>query len=161
MSESLPIQKHNVVRGRLLALLVIPVGVALWILLWSWGFMSALVAFAIAYGAIWLFKLGAKTQPSRTDVYYLLAVIAVGVVAAFLGGMISDAWNVWSTEVASGAEFFGVDFWSFVGQNITNGDLWKSYMTDILIAIVFAALGAGVLVKDLLQANRDDTSKLA
>ncbi len=157
MAQPLSTPTPNPTRGKLLALLVIPAGMALWILLWSWGFMSAIVSFVIAYGAVWLFQVGAKTTPTRADTYYLLVVILIGVIASFLGGMISDAWSVWAAEMGNEAKFLSGDFWSFVGANITNGDLWKSYSTDILIAFVFAILGAGALIKDLLQSNNSNT----
>lgn len=72
-------------RGRLLALLIIPAGIALWVLLWKAGFIASLAAFGIAYGALWLFQSGAKRQPSRSDAYFLVGAILIGVILSFLG----------------------------------------------------------------------------
>lgn len=144
--------------GRLLSLIVLPVGVALWVTLWNFGFMASLVAFAIAYGAIWLFEFGAKSKPARSDVLFLIGVIAAGVILSFLGGMVSDAWYAWTTEFNETAGFFSADFWSFVTANLTSGELWGSYIVDLLIALVFAVLGAGSLVRDLFA--KDDSKSI-
>lgn len=159
MAQPAATQTPNPTLGRLLSLLVIPVGVALWVLLWNWGFMASIVSFAIAYGAVWLFQFGAKTTPSRGDAFFLMAVILVGVIAAFVGGMISDAWQAWKGMVFENASFFSAEFWSFVSANLfNNSELWGSYMTDILIALVFGALGAGPLIKNLVMPPKEPES---
>lgn len=156
MTEQLSTQAPNRTLGRLFSLLVIPAGVALWVLLWNWGFMASIVAFAIAYGAIWLYQAGAKTKPARKDVAFLISVIVVGVVASFLGGMVSDGWYAWTEEFSETTGFFSGEFLSFIGANFTSGELWGAYVVDILIAVVFAALGAGVLIRDLLKPEEQE-----
>lgn len=145
------VQKSHGIQGRLLSLLVIPAGITLWVLLWRAGFMASIVSFGIAYGALWLFQAGAKEAPSRSDAYFLVGVIVVAVIASFLGGMISDGWYAWHNEFDEAAGFFSGDFWSFMTANLLEPGLWSSYTVDILLSLVFAALGAGGLIKDLLS----------
>ncbi len=156
MAKQSPAQSTQPVNkplGRLLSLLVIPVGIALWVILWQLGYMASLVAFGIAYGAVWLYQLGAKCQPDRKDAYFLIGVIVIGVILSFVGGMISDGWQAWVGEFGAAASFFSGDFWSFIGESLADGQLWQEYATDILIALVFAALGAGMLMRDLLKGQ--------
>ena len=67
-----------------------------------------------------------------------------------MGGVVSDGWYAWRNEFDETAGFFSADFWSFMGANLFNGELWGSYVIDIVLAVAFAALGAGGLIKDLL-----------
>lgn len=149
-------QNSYVTRGRLLSLLVIPAGIALWVLLWKAGFMASLVSFGIAYGALWLFQFGAKMQPTRSDAYFLIGVILAGVILSFLGGMVSDAWVAWSEEFGETSSFFSGEFWSFVMDNFSSSELWGAYMIDILLSLLFAALGTGGMIKDLLSPASDE-----
>jgi len=139
----------NNTKGVLVSLAVIPVGVALWVVLWNFGFIASLVSFGIAYGALWLYTLvSSNQQPTRRDAFLLLGVILLGVVLSFLAGMISDAWSVY-TEFVDGAQFFSADFWSFTMEGLSNPDVWSDYMVDMLISLVFAALGTGALIRGL------------
>ncbi|HLU28530.1 MAG TPA: hypothetical protein VKZ65_08835, partial [Glycomyces sp.] len=58
MPERAEPQPVNEVRGVLFALAIIPVGIILWGIVWSLGFISAIVGFAVAIGAMFLYKLG-------------------------------------------------------------------------------------------------------
>lgn len=151
-------QNSDSTPGRLLSLLIIPVGILAWVLLWKAGFIASIAAFGIAYGALWLFQLGAKTQPTRSDAYFLVGVILVGVILSFLGGMVSDAWTAWSEEFSESTSFFSGDFWSFVIDNFSSSELWGAYTTDILLSLLFVALGTGGMIKDLLSPASDETS---
>lgn len=142
-------------RGLLLASLVIPAGVALWVLLWQFGFIASIVAFGISYGAIWLYEKGAKAPVTKSVAPALLAIMAAAVILAFLGGIVSDAWYAYVNELDGKQGFFSADFWMMVADNLTRAELWSIYAVDIVISVVFAAFGAWGVVMGLL---RDDTA---
>lgn len=141
-------------RGVVLALLVIPLGIAAWVFLWQFGFIASVVAWGVAAGAVWLYQLGAAQQVTKAVAPYILGVILAGVILAFLGGMASDAWIAYGTEEIGGTEgFLSADFVSFFLGNLTSAELWQSYTVDILITLAFTALGAGGVVRGLFIKN--------
>lgn len=151
-SESTSVVRGSVKQGLLLSLLVIPIGIFLWVVLWSFGFMASFVSFAIAWLAIYLYTLGAKKEVTRRAAPYILTVIVAGIVLAFLGGMASDAvlFYVDGTDMSQWSAILSVDYWMFFVENLlSNGELWSSYFVDILIALAFGLLGCFSIVKDL------------
>ena len=141
-------------RGLALALLVIPLGVATWVFLWQYGFIASVVAWGIAAGAVWLYQLGASQGVTKAVVPYILAIILLGVVIAFLSGMVSDGWAAYNTEEIRGTgSLFSADFVSFFASNLSSAELWQGYSVDILISLVFTALGAGGVIYNLYAKN--------
>lgn len=148
-----PTNQSHITRGLLLASLVIPVGIALWVILWQYGFIASIVAFGIAYAAVWLYKKGAG-DTTRTAAPYLIALIVLAVVLAFLGGMVSDAWYVYSQDLEGAQGFFSAEFIDFFMANITTAELWQGYAFDLLVSVVFAALGASGVIRDLYKQDQ-------
>jgi hypothetical protein len=138
-------------KGLLLALLAIPAGVVAWDILWSFGFIAALVAFGISWAAIKLYVLGAGSQPDKSAAKVLLGIVVVAVVLSFVSGMAMDAQMVYSDtkHVSAVQAFTSADFWSFFVANLGYADVWGQYTTDILISLVFAVLGAYGTIRDL------------
>lgn len=75
-------------------------------------------------------------------------------VLSFAGGIVADSWAAYS-EGVPGASLLDDEFWSFATEILGMGEIWKEYTTDILIATLFAALGTGSLVKDLLSTKTE------
>lgn len=151
-----PATSQNNNKGILTALLIIPVAVGLWLLLWSFGFIASIVAFVVAYGAIWLYKVASSGRnPSKRDTYLLIAVIAAAVILSFVSGIVADAWAGYSEVVGSEADFFGEDFQSILWPILGDATIWSDYMPDLVISLVFAVLGAGSVVKDLVKPSTD------
>lgn len=149
-------------RGITLSLLVVPFGVVAWVVLWQFGFIASVVAWGIAAGAVWLYKLGAAQNVTKAVAPYIMAIILLGVVLAFLGGMVSDAWAAYtSKEIGGTGGFFSADFMSFVTANLTNGELWQSYAVDILISLAFTALGAGGVIYNLYREPSKDKGRIS
>jgi len=143
--------------GLLLATLSIPVGIVLWVLLWNFGFMASFVAFAIAWLAVFLYNLGAKKDVSKRSAPYLLAIILVGIILSFLGGMALDAvrFYVEGTDLSLLQAIVTADFWSFYAGNIfSNAELWSSYTVDIIIALAFGVLGCFGIVKYMFMPEK-------
>lgn len=151
---------ENVRRGALLSLLAIPVGIIFWVALWKFGFVASFVSFAIAWLAVHLYKFGAKVSVSRRTAPYVLGVIVVGVVLAFLSGMASDAVEFYAQETGldQWSALLEADYWVFFFENVfANGELWSSYVLDLVIAVVFAILGCFGVVKDLFSSKGAST----
>jgi hypothetical protein len=138
-------------KGLLLAVLAIPAGIVVWDVLWSFGFIAALVAFGISWAAIKLYGLGAGSEPDKSAAKVLLGIIVAGVVLSFISGMAMDAQLVYSEtkHVSAMQAFMSADFWNFFIGNLGYADVWGQYTTDILISLVFAGLGAFGTVRDL------------
>lgn len=152
----MPTLTHSKQKGFLLSLLAIPVGIILWDIIWSWGFIASIVSFAIAWSAVKLFTVGSGTEPSKKDLYVLLSVIIVAVVLSFLSGMVLDAQSVYSetTHVGMFDSFASADFWSYLFSNLADGSVWSAYAGDIAMALVFAVLGLFVFVRDLFMGTK-------
>ena len=137
-------------RGVLFALLAIPVGIAVWVLLWQWGFISAIAAFGVAWAALTLYRYGSGGLVSRAG-FWIVMSITVGTLAlSFLAGM---AWDMASfLELDIPAAFVSSEFWWLFQANLTdNPDLWAAYVPDILLSVLFAALGTFSVFRTLAK----------
>jgi hypothetical protein len=148
-------------KGLSLALLSIPVGIVLWVILWNFGFIASIVSFAIAWLAVYLYKLGAKKEVGRRAAPYLLAIVLVGIILAFLSGVALDAlkFYVEGTDLSELDALFTADYWSFFFANIlTNGELWSSYAVDIIVSIAFGILGCFSIFRSLFSPDNSDVA---
>ena len=149
-TKSKPV-KENIINGVMLSLVAIPVGIAIWLFLWNFGFISSIAAFAIAYLAGKLYKKGAGTI-TKKSIKYISAVTIIGIILAFFSGMIADALveyaNLGKVQPDL-VDLLSLNFWLFVGDNITTVQLWSAYAVEIVITIVFAAMGAGTTIYDI------------
>ena len=142
MSEQSVLPVEKVQRGSLLALAVIPLGVAAWLVLWNFGFIASIVALGIAWGAYALYKIGSGGAISRTGASVILAIVIVTLLLCFVAGMVLDA----ATEIgnASGMStwdtFTHPEFWSTFWSAFP--DVLSDYLPDFAIATAFGALGA-------------------
>jgi len=138
-------------KGLLFATAVIPLGIAAWLLLWEFGFIASVVAWGIAAGAVWLYRYGAKSDVTKATLPWLLAIIIVAVIAAFVSGMVSDLWHLYVNEIKGTGALLGSEFLSLAWDNLTYWDFVAQYTSDLLISIAFTALGAGGIVYGLLR----------
>lgn len=144
-------QSQNLsVRGLLFASAVIPLGVIAWLILWQYGFIASVIAWGIAFGAVWLYNFGSRAEVTRKAVPYVLAIIVLGVLAAFASGMIYDLWGFYKGD-GGGQGFFSEEFLTGVWSNLTYWEFLSSYTVDFLISIAFAALGASGVVYGLFK----------
>ena len=144
-------------KGLAYALLSIPVGMILWVIIWQMGFIASISSFAIAWLAIYLYRVGARSSVTRKVLPYLIAIIVVGVVLSFIAGMASDAVDFYNNKnsLSGMGTIFSGDFWSFFFDNLFNNpDLWASYTSDIIMSVVFAAIGLYGIVRDLFMVKK-------
>lgn len=126
---------ENVVRGGLLALIVIPVGVVVWVLIWSVGVVASIVAYAIAFGAVWLYRRGSGGVVTRAGAWTVTAIVAVTLLLGFWIGL--------AVDYAGGLGNLGYlnnpQFWTLFQTNF--GALVKQNLVGLLFALVIGALG--------------------
>ncbi|MFF1632876.1 hypothetical protein [Leifsonia sp. NPDC058248] len=146
-------ESERVARGIALALLVVPVGVVAWTLLWNVGFIASIVSYGVAFAAVRLYRLGSRARVTRASFWAILAIIVVTVVLSLLAGIFTDA-----------VRFVGIPlmqalteprFWNEYWSNVfTNPDLWSAYLPQILLALAFATLGCYRTIRTLAGESR-------
>lgn len=141
----------NPARGKLFTLVVPMAAVALWVLLWQFGFIASVVAWLIAAATVKLYRQGAGGV-QRTDAGWIVGMIVFSLVLAILSGMASDALAYYISESGGtvASNLLAWDFWDFFLANLMTAELWSSYAVDIAIAVAFCALGAYTDVRQLL-----------
>ncbi|KQO97420.1 hypothetical protein [Leifsonia sp. Leaf264] len=137
----------KVVRGVLLSLLIIPLGIVAWVLLWNYGFITSVVAFAISWGAVLLYRLGSRARVTTGALWSLITVIAVTLALAFLGGVASDIITALGLEPL--AAVTSMDFWSAFVSVLGTAELWQDYGINLAVSVLFAGLGCFSVLKSL------------
>jgi hypothetical protein len=149
---------ENVVRGTIFALLAVPVGVILWVVIWSLGVVSAIVAFVVAAGAAWLYSKGSGGRVSVTGALVISGVVLVTLIVSFYFGLVSD----WIRAVAEQTGLNPIQalaapaFWpSF---NSVFGQLLKADLPSLGLALLFGVFGAfSVLRRAFASARAQST----
>ncbi len=140
---------ENALRGTLMALLIIPAGIIVWVLLvlWQFGLIASLVALGIAIGALWLYRMGSGGRISRAGAVRVTVITIVALLVAFLSGLVADVLPIYANQrnlnlvsaLPSG------DFWQFLGRAVSNnlGDV----VIQLVIALIFGALGCFTVLR--------------
>lgn len=130
-------------RGTIFALAIIPLGVAAWLILWSFGFIASIVGFGVALGAVFLYRLGAGGQVTRGGAVRVALLTIVTLALAFFAGIVLDA--VQSYSAASGATYMALVtdslFWSDFFAVLGEPGVLGSYLPDFGLALLFGVLG--------------------
>lgn len=144
---------EGVLRGLVLALLVIPVGATAWVLLWNFGFVASIVSFGIAWGAVRLYRIGSGGAVSRGAFWGIVGIIVVALAVSMLAAIASDL--ISATGLGMTAALTSDDFWSLYWHNVFgNGRMWAAYLPSILMMIVFGALGCFNTIRRLARESR-------
>ncbi|MFE6254824.1 hypothetical protein [Agromyces sp. NPDC057865] len=149
---------EHVLRGSLLSLLIIPAGIAGWVLLWQWGFVSAIVAFGVVWGALFLYilgsglyRLGPGTVISRAGFWVIMSVTVVTLVLSFLAGL---AWDLATAiEAPMPAAFYMAEFWAIYREMLGDPEVWSAYFPSIVFSLLFGALGAFSVLRALAKQS--------
>lgn len=144
---------ERVARGILLSLLIIPAGIVAWAIIWQLGFMSAIVAFGVAVGGAWLYRVGSGGRMGVVGIVSTVIVTVVTLVLAFLAGIGLGVATFLGMEVSEA--IVSPEFWETFAVNVfDNPELWQGMTGDILFAILFAALGAFSVFWNLAKAAK-------
>jgi len=151
MSEDISAIKENVGRGAALALVVLPAGVLVWLLLWKAGFIASIVAFGIVWAAVMLYRFGSGGALGRTGAFIVLAIVIVTLLLSFLSGMVFDAATELGkiNDLSTWEAFRHPQFWSTFWDVFP--DVLPDYKTDFAIAAGFGALGAFSSLRAVFQ----------
>lgn len=141
--------RENVLVGLAASLLAVVGGIILTVILAKIGFIAAITSFAIAFGAVWLYVRGAGALP-RKGLVPLVLLIILGVVMSFFSIVATDLNDVYSELLAASPEGAPSRF-SFIGDNIFNGDVLREYGKDAAFFGVFALLGIYSTLKQLFS----------
>lgn len=136
-------------RGLAFAAGAIPVGMIAAIVIWKMGFVASISSFLIAGGAVFLYAKGAGTPP-RKGIAPLVGVVVLGIVASFFGIVAADLMEFYGTP--QGRALGYPTEMEFVRTNLFNGEVLKSYGSDLVMFVVFAALGIFGTLRRLLRA---------
>ena len=90
---------ENVLRGTLLSLLVVPVGIVVWLIIWNIGFIASIVSFGVAMLAVVLYRVGAGGVIGRAGAVSITLVTLVTVTLAIFVGLVSDVANLVASEL--------------------------------------------------------------
>jgi hypothetical protein len=148
--QSLP--RENVVRGALVALVTVPVGVALWVVVWGFGFVASLVAFAVAVLALRLYLWGAGRM-TRVGATVVLLVTVLTLLLAFFGGIVLDAAKALGevSELGAWGAFRHEGFWPVFWEMLP--DAAPDYTPAFLWALGFGALGSFTTLRGAFAAT--------
>jgi hypothetical protein len=148
-----PPPTESVVRGLMLALLVIPVGATAWVLLWNFGFVASIVSFGIAWGAVRLYRVGSGGAVTRGAFWGIIVIIVVALAVSMLAAIANDL--ISATGLGMTAALTSDGFWTLYWHNIFgNGRMWAAYLPSILMMILFGALGCFNTIRRLARESR-------
>ena len=133
---------ENFVRGTLLALLAIPAGIIVFVLIWNLGFVSAIVGFAVAFAASFLYRFGSGGRVSIRGAVVVTAITVGTLVLAFLIAIASDISQIRHESLLE--SLFGPYLLPAVGVNGLNA----------VLTIVFGLLGCFAVLRTAFQQAR-------
>jgi len=149
---SLP--SENVPRGTLMALLIIPAGIIVWVILWQFGLIASLVALGIAIGALWLYRIGSGGRISRAGAVRITVITVVALLLAFLAGLVADVLPMYANQrnLDYVSALTSGEFWEFFSHAVDNnlGDV----VVQLVIALVFGALGCFSVLRTAFVQTR-------
>jgi hypothetical protein len=145
---------ENVPRGTLLALLIIPAGIIVWIILWQFGLIASLVAFGIALGALWLYRFGSGGRISRAGAVRVTIITVVALLLAFLSGLVADVLPMYANQrnIDFVSALTSGEFWSFFGNAVDNN--FGDVVVQLVIALIFGALGCFSVLRTAFVQTR-------
>jgi hypothetical protein len=142
---------ENRLRGTLLALLIIPAGIIVWVIVWAIGFVAAIVGIGIAVGALALYRFGSGGRVSYNGAVRVSVIILVTLVLSFIAGIISDSPTYFQRALQSGKFFEGL------GAAFSRGG--GDFTINILLVLVFAVLGIVLVFRTAnTQAKADQVA---
>ncbi len=153
-----PTRIEHVGRGAILALLTIPVGLALYVLLANIGFIASVVSFVVAFGAYWLYQRGAGGVITRTGAWVVTVIVAVTVLLGVYAILVSDFANAVADEPkvkALGKNAWDVvnlpNFWNAFNDNLSY-QISQETLT-IVVTLLFGVLGSFRILRNAFRTT--------
>ncbi len=148
------IPAENMLRGALFALIVIPVGIIAWVVIWSFGFVVSLVAYGVAAAAVWLYQKGSGGVVSRAGVFIISGVTLVTLLLSFYFGLVVDyvravadvtSMSAWDVPNIPG-------FWTYLGEDFPT--LLGDNAFGLVLALAFGVLGSFSTLRRAFKAAK-------
>ena len=143
---------ENVGRGLLFSLIAVPVGVILWTVIWAIGIISALVAFAVAAGAVWLYRKGSGGRVSFKGVIVIGVVTLATLILAFITGLVWDYAGYVGDELGGVSQFEALNhplFWTAFSLDFNA--LFVGNLPNFGLALLFGVLGAFSVLRSVFK----------
>jgi hypothetical protein len=146
---------ENVPRGTLFALVVLPLGIVAWVILWSWGFIASIVAFGVAYGVARLYTIGSGGRISRGGAIRVAVITIVTLALAIFAGLVWDVILQYMQVTQSNFvdAFFSPVFWRAFNTVYTQPGAISSILPSLLISVGFAVLGCYRVIRNAFRAT--------
>ena len=86
---------------------------------------------------------------------WLVGIIIVAVIASFVFGVVLDMARTYADifKVSEIAALRSSVFWGEVPRLLTTPEVWKSYIGDIVMTLIFAGLGCYGIIKNLITPS--------
>jgi hypothetical protein len=136
---------ENRIRGLLLSLIAVPVGVVLFVIIWNLGYVASIVGFVIAFGAFFLYKKGSGGRISIPGALIVAAVTLGTLAIAFIIAETSDLASVGVTW-AEASRIPG-----FAG----------ALLADVGMTALFGLIGSGAVVFTAIKESRAQAAAAA
>jgi hypothetical protein len=145
---------ENRLRGTLLALLIIPAGIIVWVLVAAIGFISGWVGIGIAVGALALYRFGSGGRISYNGAIRVSVIVLFTIVASYISGVVAGNPSYFSRALQSGKFFEGLSATMSRGGGDT--------VINVLLVAVFAVLGVVLVFRTAAtQAKADQVAGAA
>jgi len=151
-----PLPPENLVRGLLLSLLTIPVGIIVFSVIYNLGFIASIVALGVAFAAFFLYRLGSGGRVSMRGAVVIALVTIVTLVLAFIVAQytviavaLGGVWGVSWVEVLTSPEFPGI-----AGEILADPTVSGEIAGDAAFTFIFGLLGCGAILFNVFRAAR-------
>lgn len=153
-AEVAPVEDVN--RGTVLALLTVPAGVIVWVLIWSIGIILSAVTYGVALLAMWLYTRGSGGSIGRAGAVRVTVITLATVAVSIVAGIISDvALSISRLAHVSPIEALSASQFNSVLANYIEGGTW---VVSVLIGIAFAILGCYSILRNAFRATAAPTA---
>lgn len=138
---------ERVARGLLVASSAVVGGVVLTVVIWRLGYVAAISSLVIAFGAAYLYEIGAG-RSARKGLPALLLLIVLGVALSFFAIVASDAYDAYDVLGLDGISRF-----EFIRRAVVEPEVLQEYGKDLALFGVFAVLGVVGVGRRLFAAR--------
>jgi hypothetical protein len=151
-----PLPPENLVRGLLLSLITIPVGIVVFSVIYNLGFIASIVALGVAFAAFFLYRLGSGGRVSMRGAVVVALVTIVTLVLAFIVAQytviavaLAGVWGISWVEVLTSPEFPGI-----AGEILADPTVSGEVAGDAVFTFIFGLLGCGAILFNVFRAAR-------
>lgn len=145
---------ENINRGTVVALLAIPAGIIVWVIIWTIGFIASIVSFGVAILAMFLYRLGSGGQMGRAGAVRVTIITILTVALSIFAGLVTDVAVGIGTVTNDGpiAALSNPVFWD-VFQEYTTGPESGSLGFSLLLSIGFGVLGCFSILRTAFKTT--------